>query len=459
VRRRSDALSVDSAANADSGPVHAWRFVTGAGEQIYLYDAAGLPLWGFDRSSRTPRQLQDPLSEAAWQLIAQVLADPDRVPIASPPSAGNRAIESPMTLSDGGTRGVDLTTHRPGHAVLAHLAALHADATAGGPGELSDDFVSFSVGFVGEEIVGAELARLGAGWHVLHAVPVGAGSTDIDHVLIGPSGVYTINSKHHPGGRLQTKGGDTVFLGQTWKPYARKSVAEAKRATALLATSCGFPGEARAVIAVVGARLDARLPLDHVVVVAEDQLVGWLRNQPQTLTPAQVEHVFAAARWSRTWSNTPPVPVAPEWIAETARAVAADHSIAQYSRGRAASTIGRRAPNTRRPVSRRSTTTRGPAAARVGSRPNRRQTSIHSDLKRQLAGLVILIGLLVFAKPLAHAIEGATSVAVSNTVPAAKPSAGTSCSTLGAKSVDATNTAIACGPTSGDPANLTWQRK
>ena len=70
-----------------------------------------------------------------------------------------------------------------------------------------------------------------------------------------------------------------------------------------------------------------------------------------------------------------------------------------------------------------------------------------------------IIGLLIFAKPLAHAIESATRVAVANTVPASKPSAGTSCSTLGATSVDATNTTITCGPTTGDPTNLTWERK
>ena len=34
---------------------------------------------------------------------------------------------------------------------------------------------------------------------MLDAVPVGTGSTDIDHVLVGPGGVFTINTKHHLG--------------------------------------------------------------------------------------------------------------------------------------------------------------------------------------------------------------------------------------------------------------------
>lgn len=442
---------------ADGGTLHAWRFVTAAGEQIFVYDPAGLPLWGFDRSSRTSSQLQDSLSQAAWQLIAQVLADPDHVPITSSRSDSIPATVRPGTSSQTESRDVDLITHRPGHAILPHLAALHADATTAEQGALSDEFVNFAVGFVGEEIVGFELARLGPGWHVLHAVPIGSGTTDIDHVVIGPPGVFTINSKHHPGGRLQTKGAETVFVGQKWVPYASKSLAEARRATERLAASCRFPGQARPVIAVVGARVDARMPLDHVVVIAANDLLDWLRDQPQTLTPEQVAHVFASARWSRTWADTPPVPAAPEWIAETARAVAADHSISQHSRGKASST-GRRTPNTRRPASTRSTQARGPAKARVGSRRNRRQGSVHPDLKRLLAGLAILIGVLIFAKPLAHAIESSTRVAVSNIVPATKPSLGTSCRTPGAKSVDTTNSSITCGPTKGDSANLTWQR-
>ena len=36
-------------------------------------------------------------------------------------------------------------------------------------------------------------------WRVLHSVPV-EGGRDIDHVMIGPPGVVTINSKHHRPG-------------------------------------------------------------------------------------------------------------------------------------------------------------------------------------------------------------------------------------------------------------------
>ncbi|MFB7472974.1 nuclease-related domain-containing protein [Kitasatospora sp. NPDC056184] len=49
------------------------------------------------------------------------------------------------------------------------------------------------------QIVGARLDPLeAAGWEVLHRVLLLSGA-DIDHMVIGPSGVFVINSKQRPG--------------------------------------------------------------------------------------------------------------------------------------------------------------------------------------------------------------------------------------------------------------------
>jgi hypothetical protein len=45
----------------------------------------------------------------------------------------------------------------------------------------------------GERRVGAILEGLGPDWHVLHDVSLGRGN--IDHVLIGPGGTFTIETK------------------------------------------------------------------------------------------------------------------------------------------------------------------------------------------------------------------------------------------------------------------------
>ncbi len=50
----------------------------------------------------------------------------------------------------------------------------------------------------GEEHVGALLNELvPLGWHVIHDATLGAGN--VDHILVGPPGVFTIETKSHPG--------------------------------------------------------------------------------------------------------------------------------------------------------------------------------------------------------------------------------------------------------------------
>jgi Nuclease-related domain len=53
-------------------------------------------------------------------------------------------------------------------------------------------------GAQGEEHVGALLEELvGEGWMVIHDASLGAGN--IDHIIVGPPGVFTIETKSHPG--------------------------------------------------------------------------------------------------------------------------------------------------------------------------------------------------------------------------------------------------------------------
>jgi hypothetical protein len=53
-------------------------------------------------------------------------------------------------------------------------------------------------GAAGEEHVGALLEKLAQrGWHVIHDASLGRGN--VDHILIGPAGVFTVETKSHPG--------------------------------------------------------------------------------------------------------------------------------------------------------------------------------------------------------------------------------------------------------------------
>jgi hypothetical protein len=53
-------------------------------------------------------------------------------------------------------------------------------------------------GAKGEEQVGSLLHGLkGRGWHAIHDASLGNGN--VDHILIGPAGVFTVETKSHPG--------------------------------------------------------------------------------------------------------------------------------------------------------------------------------------------------------------------------------------------------------------------
>jgi len=106
---------------------------------------------------------------------------------------------------------------------------------------------AWRVGAAAEEKVGAKLeTKLGSrGWRVLHSIPVGEKGADIDHLLIGPGGVFTINTKSHPGKSITVmKTG--VRVGGFSTRYLPKARYEAERAARLLTAATGELVQVRA---------------------------------------------------------------------------------------------------------------------------------------------------------------------------------------------------------------------
>jgi hypothetical protein len=89
----------------------------------------------------------------------------------------------------------------------------------GGP--FRRDHGAWTQGAEGEEVVGKILEELaGDGWHVLHDVSFGRGN--IDHVVVGPGGIFTVETKSR-GGRLSLEWLDPKMLAQA---YAEKKTLE-----------------------------------------------------------------------------------------------------------------------------------------------------------------------------------------------------------------------------------------
>jgi Nuclease-related domain len=89
-------------------------------------------------------------------------------------------------------------------------------------------------GATGEEAVGAVLAAFDApGWHVMHDVVIGSRG-NVDHVVIGPPGVFTIETKSHRG-RIRARSVKRAMLAQAYAPAkALERVTRAKVAPLLV---------------------------------------------------------------------------------------------------------------------------------------------------------------------------------------------------------------------------------
>jgi hypothetical protein len=129
-------------------------------------------------------------------------------------------------------------------------------------------------GATGEEHVGGLLEQLSdGGWEVIHDATLGRGN--VDHILIGPAGVFTVETKSHPGPvRVGRVHGGTLSQAQ-----AQRRAME--RVTGL---------EVEPLIVYSRAWVDRPLARRKGVrVVPARMLLGYLAKRPDRLTPQDIE--------------------------------------------------------------------------------------------------------------------------------------------------------------------------
>ncbi|SCL21318.1 nuclease-related domain-containing protein [Micromonospora aurantiaca (nom. illeg.)] len=215
---------------------------------------------------------------------------------------------APPTGRAAGPGWTDLADNRPGQGAATVAEQLRRDRPVATFFarllRLRTDERAWRIGAAGEVKTAdylRKLTRPGGGWYVLHSVPVSARGTDIDHVLIGPAGIFTINTKHHPRALVSTTPtGITVNRHPT--AYAAKARAEADRAGRLLGAAIGRgPIAVTPVIAVVGAGVRGTYQPNGVTVIAASKLTRWLRRQTTVLAPDTVTKLHGIARRSTTW--------------------------------------------------------------------------------------------------------------------------------------------------------------
>jgi Nuclease-related domain len=157
-------------------------------------------------------------------------------------------------------------------------------------------------GATGERVVALHLRRLDrAEWHVFHDVPIGAWNANVDHVVIGPAGVYTINTKNRKGHVVVTP--RMIKVNGHREDYLRKAVDEAQRTARLLSEARGAFVLVRPILVFIADEFEIRNAPGDVTVVRAGGLVRWLKRQPPTLEPRERIAIAGAAHKPATWAH------------------------------------------------------------------------------------------------------------------------------------------------------------
>lgn len=242
-------------------------------------------------SAGTDASTPDP---ATYRSTGEIVASP-----AHPPVPAATAIEQPWS---------DLAANRPGEGVAGEAKRAFSEAPihsiAARIFKVHTEERAWRLGAKGEALVGKQLAKLPPTWRALHSVPVGSKGSDIDHLVIGPGGVYTINAKHHPEKEVWVHR-NTFIVDGFRQPYIRNARYEADRAQRLLSDAVGHTVPVIGLIAVIGAHKGFTVkaqPVDgRVIVLTRRGLADWLGRLGPVLTSEQVERIYDVGRRSTTW--------------------------------------------------------------------------------------------------------------------------------------------------------------
>lgn len=211
-------------------------------------------------------------------------------------------------------RAQDLAANRPGQGVRelpeAECAAMWERnklfAVAARVLDTNTQERRWRVGADGEEAIGSRLNKLAKhGWRVLHSVPVGQRGADIDHVLIGPGGVFTVNTKRHANKSVVARG-DVIRVDGHRQPYVPRSRREAQRAANLLSQACGFSVEVKGVLVFLTGTVFPDLTIkqrpDDVYLMDRMDVPGAFKRTKHRLPAWTVDAIFEHARRPTTWT-------------------------------------------------------------------------------------------------------------------------------------------------------------
>lgn len=187
----------------------------------------------------------------------------------------------------------ELRDAAPVQTRLARLLGKHTDERA------------WRKGASGERVAAWWLGRLPEGWHLFNDIPVGERGANIDHVIVGPAGVFTVNAKNLTG--KVWVGPRTLLHNGHRTDYLPKASAEARRASRMLSAAVGWPVEVRGALAIVADDWTIKQRPTDVYVGTPRGVRGWLQDQQACLALQDVIDIAGAAAKLATWHESKPM--------------------------------------------------------------------------------------------------------------------------------------------------------
>ncbi|MCC7127750.1 MAG: NERD domain-containing protein [Microbacteriaceae bacterium] len=154
---------------------------------------------------------------------------------------------------------------------------------------------------LGEVAIADTLASLGEDCYSRHSIPIGKSDSEIDHLMVGPMGVFTISVQPLAGKSLWV-GDVTVIVDSEREPFIRDCEFEAVRATQLLSDAVGERVDVTPCLVVVDPRnvTVARSP-KKVAVLTPRELRPWLSSLKTEISESRLKEIRAAAEADSTW--------------------------------------------------------------------------------------------------------------------------------------------------------------
>lgn len=203
----------------------------------------------------------------------------------------------------------DTATRRPGQSAREKALNLRPRGLKRWTNLLTgakDSDYSWARGAKGEELVGGILARLDSDWVVVHDLQLDNRGANIDHLVVGRGGAFSLNTKHLTGEVRATA--RSLRVNGYRSNYFPKVAAEARAVADCLRQSLPHGVPVKPVLVVIAPKVDVRVEPTDIAIVTPGQLLGWLNRQPRVLSGSQIKRLEKSIRLPTTWAETRDLP-------------------------------------------------------------------------------------------------------------------------------------------------------